>query len=230
MRERAVGGKGFLVSRCCGRDILAHHAPRAQAAAPPGRKWIWFLAAPVGVAALAAFLYGYFVGFNVAVKPGDRALVVTIDDVKPLPEGITKVDSAEKLTRLVHTDGSTEVSYEYDTTLAARPIYLLSTVTDSLSARDALQEFLGRSAAVKLGSVVTSTPLDETPRDDLLKWGDQSRSMLLTVQGQPAGNYFLARKGTLIFSLMLSGVHLDKPESFRKVVQPHLDHLAAAGL
>jgi hypothetical protein len=179
---------------------------------------------------LAAFVYGYFVGYRVALHPGDRELCVTVDDLLPLPGGAVKLPAHEKLERLFHTDGSKEVTYEYDASGEAHPLFLSSGVSESTSDRDARTEFVGRQAAVGLGSLVSGTKLDEMPRDDLLRWGDESRSTLLTVKGEPAGNYFLARKGSRLFSLILTGVYLDKPESLRAVVLPHLERMERVGL
>ncbi|APR78278.1 Hypothetical protein A7982_03625 [Minicystis rosea] len=204
--------------------------PSPRKASPPRRKILWLVLPPVLVFVGLA-LYGLFVGYHVAVKPGDRERLVTIEDITARLPAVTRAASApEKLERLWHTDASIEISYEYDGAETATPVYITSTVSQSLSSRDAAGEYFGYTAGVKVGAAVSGAGLKETPRDDLLKWGDESRSTVLVSDGQPAGNYFIARKGSRIFIFMVSGVCFEEPEAFRALILPRLERMAASSL
>lgn len=203
----------------------------SPAKAPPHRRKLLLLLLPPAVLLVGAMLYGLFVGYHVALKPGDRERLITIDDITAQLPQVTRAASApEKIERLWHTDASVEISYEYDGSETATPIYLTSTVSQAMSSRDAENEYFGYTAGMKVGAAVSGVGLKETPRDDLLKWGDESRSTLLTSDGQPAGNYFIARKGSRIFILMVSGIYFDEPEAFQALVKPRLDRMAASSL
>jgi hypothetical protein len=195
----------------------------------PRRWWVW-LVAPLGVIVAGAFLYGLFVGYKVALKPDDRALILTVDEVATALEDFKKVDTAETLERRLYTDGSKELSYEYEDIQGAHPIYVMSTMSAATSARDARAEYIGLVAGVRLGTTLLEDDMKEEPRDDLLKWGDESRSTILTMNGNRAGNYFVARKGDRIFSLMVSGVYYDDPAMFDALVRPHLERMTQQGL
>ena len=67
--------------------------------------------------------------------------------------------------------------------------------------------------------------VEQTERNDLLKWGDDSRCGLLVNQGFNVGNYFFARKGNKIFCLLIAGICIQDAEELRAVLLPHLERL-----
>ena len=58
-----------------------------------------------------------------------------------------------------------------------------------------------------------------------MKWGDQSECLLLYSEGEPVGNFFIARKGKHIVTFLMTGIYFDDAESFRDLMMPVLDRI-----
>jgi hypothetical protein len=208
--------------------IPSPFGPPQRPAKPPASKARW-LAIPAVLLVLGGMFYGCLVGFDVAAEPGDRDLVLTVDDVT---RGLdfTKDPAKESLKRTWYIDGSREVVYEYDGSEGKMPIYVTSQISRSTSNSDANNEYLG----MKLGaSAVFSTlgeGITEVPRDDLLRWGEKSTHIILSSAGGNVGNVFVAVRGNKVFMIIVTGVVFDDKASIEGTILPKLTKGSASSL
>ena len=61
-------------------------------------------------------------------------------------------------------------------------------------------------------------------RNDLFRWGNQSRFAIIQADGEPCGNLFVARKGTVVFYLIVSGIYFDDGGVFSELVSSALSN------
>ena len=80
----------------------------------------------------------------------------------------------------------------------------------------------GTMLGTRLGGGVSIT-IEE--RNELFKWGDQSRLAILKSNGLSIGNIFVARKGKSCFFMILYGVYFDDSESLKELLLPTLSLL-----
>jgi hypothetical protein len=181
------------------------------------------LAALVGVGVLLSST-----GKDLPPGDADRAAVLTIEELGERLQDFTPKPNVAKLTKRKLLDGSHELSYEYDTSTDAKGgLYLNCVITVEKDATDARNSYLGMKLGGAAGFAITSGKgVSLQDREDLLKWGDDSHSAVLTVDGKPGGNFFIARKGTHIFYLIVAGVFFDSPENLSSLLVPKLEQLA----
>lgn len=202
--------------------------PPGRPAKPPANK-ARLLAIPAVILLGGGTLYGCLVGFDTDAKPGDRELVVTVEDVTA-GMAFTKDPARETLKRTWYIDGTVEVLYEYDGGEGSLPVYVSSQVTRTASRRDADNEYLGMKLGASAMFKVFGENVTEASRDDLLKWGDKSSSVLLSVPGGHVGNYFVAQKGDKVVLVVVTGVFFDEREAIEKVFLPKLTRASGASL
>ena len=194
---------------------------------PPAKSKARWIAIPAAILGTGALLYGCLVGVDVEPHPGDRELVVTIEDVTAGME-FTKDPTKESLKRTWYIDGSVDVAYEYNGAEGKLPVYVSSQASRNTSSQDATNEYLGMKLGASAVFRVMGENVTETQRDDLLKWGDDSSSVLLSVPGGHVGNCFVARKGDKVFMLIVTGVFFDDKTTLEGVLLPKLNKGAQA--
>ena len=69
------------------------------------------------------------------------------------------------------------------------------------------------------------TEVSVEERSELFQWGAFSRFGVLTTDGVPFGNVFLARRGSLVVYLLLAGVYFDEGQSVSELLTPYLEKL-----
>ena len=158
----------------------------------------------------------------------DRAAVLTVEELGERLQDFAPKPGVAKLSKRRLLDGSHELNYEYDTSTDDKGgLYLNCVVTVENNATDARNSYLGMKLGGAAGFAISSGKgVKLQDREDLLKWGEDSHSALLTVDGKPGGNFFIARKGTHIFYLIVAGVFLDSPEALSSLLLPKLERLA----
>ena len=73
-----------------------------------------------------------------------------------------------------------------------------------------------------IGFLAASEGMKLQERNDLLSYGEQSQAHLITKDGNPVGNLFIARKGTRVLAVTFAGVYFDDPEVFAALMAPKL--------
>ena len=118
-------------------------------------------------------------------------------------------------------DGSAEVNYEYES--ESPPLYVSTSISLEKDNRDAITTYTSQSVGGSVGLSIAGDGLKMEERQDLLAFGDQSKSQLLTMNGKPVGNFFITRKGPRVLMVIFSGVYFDDPEALRSVMEPKLE-------
>ena len=206
-------------------SIPSPFGPQRPVKPSPGKaRW---LAVPGVILLGGATAYGCLVGFDAEAKPGDRDLVVTVDDVTAGLD-FTKDPARESLKRTWYIDGSVELVYEYNGSEGKLPVYVSSQVTRAASRNDAGNEHLGMKLGASAVFKLIGEGITEVQRDDLLKWGDKSSSALLTMPGGNVGNCFVAQRGDKVFMIIVTGVFFDEKEMLEKTFLPKLTRASGA--
>lgn len=192
------------------------------------KKTLLFVLFGVVVAALVVAAVGggvlYFLfqrGQNRPVSAAERAIVVTFDDLA-LRAKLQKADSAESLTKT--TFPNTTVEYRYEEKQESPRLFVQSSAVFESTSFAAGAFVTTFDTGFGIGSA-RNGGVTRVRRDELLRWGDESRAYLLQFEGNPIGNVFVARKGSRVFTLVVSGVYFDDPDAFGSLLLPKLEAL-----
>ena len=215
----------------------AHLRPRPTSRqAPPSRPrpWLWILMLiPVGLAAAVAAVVGLgalfnLTGTNVALAAGERELVIDISHLTGWMEGYTPDPSGETLQKTRYIDDSFEIEYVYDLPQDDEAPYLSYSVTFEPSPSDANTTYVSLWGGTKVAFYVFGeVQVEVQEKNELFRWGDESRFGLLVADGRPFGNVFVAKKGKRVVYLLVSGIYFDDSESFSGFLTPYLEKLDA---
>lgn len=197
------------------------------AAKPSNRKWLWIgLAAGGGCLLLIVVaVSGIFALIRLAsseeeMTERERALLMNIDELAEWTDYSPDL-LAETFYKEKWFDGSYELNYEYDAGVEGLGLYLAYSLTVERTASDARTSYSAYRGGLAIGKVFGgNVSFDE--RNDLFSWGDVSIFGILNVEGQPAGNYLVAQKDTLVVYCLFSGVYFDDAVSIGELFGPVL--------
>ncbi|MHC4177369.1 MAG: hypothetical protein ACYSWU_07675 [Planctomycetota bacterium] len=202
---------------------------------PPRRKskllWILLLAIPLGMVAVIVFVVGIgalyvFTATEEEVTAEDRRLVVDIQTLAGSLEDFVPDPNNETITKQRYFDRSYEIEYEYIDPDDDYEPYLYCCVTVERKHSDALTSYVAVWQASKLGlRWGADAEVKIVERNELFRWGDQSRFAIVMVDGEPGGNLFVARKGKVVVGVMLGGVYFDEAEGFSGFASPALSSI-----
>jgi hypothetical protein len=183
--------------------------------------------AVVGLIVLVAAAGAFFL-YTAEEQPftdKDRQVVVTVDDLMGVVEDFSPDHDAETTGKSKYIDKSYEIEYEYEHPDEDQPLFLHSSVSVEPSVSDAKTTYMSVKMGMSIGLSASGEDAQLVDRDDLFQWGDESRCALVTSGGFNVGNFFVARKGTRVFCLMITGHAFDDRESLEKLVKPKLERL-----
>jgi hypothetical protein len=219
------------------RTRPAHLRPRLSPRPVPQarpRPWIWILALiPAGLLASVVTVIGLGALFNmsgtsVALAAEERELVVDISHLKEWMEGYSPDPAGETLEKTRYIDDSYEIEYVYDLPENDEAPYLSYTLTFEPSTSDASTTYVSLWGGTKVAFYVFGdVQVDVQEKNELFRWGDESRFGLLVAEGRPFGNVFVAKKDKRVVYLLVSGIYFDDPESFSSFLTPYLERLDA---
>jgi hypothetical protein len=160
------------------------------------------------------------------VTPADRGLVVDIRAVAAQFDDYTPDASRETLRRHRYFDRSFDIDYTYGRPDGEDGIYLKCTLTMEPTDADA-KVFYRRLQELRpwKQSLAASDQVQMIRRNDLFRWGDQSRLEVIESAGRPKGNLFVARRGAAVFYLLVRGACFQRQEAFSSLVLPALDRI-----
>ncbi len=207
--------------------------------APPRRKrstafWLWVLI-PAGVLMVVLLIGGVGALFVLTataehVTAEDRQLIVDARALAEYTEDFTPNPKNETITRSRYIDRSYDIEYEYDDPGNDNEPYLHCCVTVERKRSDALTTYLAAWQGSRLGMTWgADAEVEVVERNDLFRWGDQSKFAVFFVDGKPGGNIFVARKGNVVVDLILGGVYFDEAEGFSSFVSPALTKIENSG-
>ncbi len=207
------------------------HRPVPQARPRP---WLWILVLiPVGLLASVAAVIGLGALFNmsgtsVALAAGERDLVVDISHLKGWMEDYSPDPTGETVEKTRYIDDSYEIEYVYDLPDNDEAPYLSYTLTFEPSVSDANTTYVSLWGGTKVAFYVFGeVQVDVQEKNEVFKWGDESRFGLLVAEGLPFGNVFVAKKDKRVVYLLVSGIYFDDAESFSSFLTPYLERLDA---
>jgi hypothetical protein len=204
---------------------------------PPPRKrsrtWIWLVVilVPAGLLLCVAFVIGIGAVYVLTAKEepasqSERQLVVDAAAVAAARGDFTPRAELETCKKIRYLDRSFDIEYEYDSPEDDDNPYINSSLTVERNLRDARTSYLSLWGGARLGMRFGSgTEVTVVERNDLFRWGDESRFALLQVGGFSGGNLFVARKDTKVVYLLLAGASLDEPGEIAALLGPVLERV-----
>jgi hypothetical protein len=187
----------------------------------------------VGIVASLGAVIGLGALFNmrvtsVALASDERELVVDISHLKEWMEGYSPDPAGETLEKTRYIDDSYEIEYVYDLPENEEAPYLSYTLTFEPSASDASTTYVSLWGGTKVAFYVFGeVEVDVQEKNEIFRWGDESRFGLLVAEGRPFGNVFIAKKDKRVVYLLVSGIYFDDTENFSNFLTPYLEKLDA---
>jgi hypothetical protein len=157
------------------------------------------------------------------VTAADKEVMVTAEYAASFADDVAVDPNNGTYRKVRYLDRSREMIYEYglddDST---EPVHISHTVSVERNAKEARDAYAGVQFGTRIG-IGRVEGIEEVERNDLWKWGDQSRCVILhNAQGQPCGNVFMGRKGRRHFLLVITGLYFDKAENIKAFLDPLL--------
>jgi hypothetical protein len=177
---------------------------------------------------LGTAIYFVFIHeFEEPVTATDRGVVITVERLAEFVPNLQPDPSRGKLQKVRHLDGSRELTYEYETEEGAeKALFVNHQVGVERSAQDAQYAYGGLGIGTNIGLRLGSTGnVRQVERNDLWRWGDDSKCALLMNGDNKVGNLFMARKGRRYFSLMIVGVYFEDRQAIQQLLGPMLQRL-----
>ncbi|TDI38584.1 MAG: hypothetical protein E2P02_20410 [Acidobacteria bacterium] len=196
------------------------------------RAWLWLVVltpvAALGTVALLLALGVLFKASGETLEPTreERALLLDIWHLSAWMAEYTPDLAGERMTKTRYFDDSYEIEYVYDLPDDEAAPYLTYSLTFESTEADARGTYTSIWGGTKIAFMMlgdTEVLVDE--RSELFQWGDFSRFGVLTTDGTPFGNVFLARRGSMVVYLLLAGVYFDERESVSELLMPYLEKL-----
>ena len=144
-----------------------------------------------------------------------RAVAAQIDDYTPDA-------SRETVLRHRYVDRSLDIDYTYGRT-DGDGLYVKCTL--SLEPTPAQAEAFSRrlwKLPPQQQKMFGGREVQLVERNDIFRWGNQSRLGVIQSAGRPAGNLFVARRGRAVFCLLIAGACFQQAEAFSSLVSPVL--------
>ena len=144
-----------------------------------------------------------------SVSTTEKTHFLTARALAPDGYGFKSIAKHEKFSKTRFADGAVDLDYEMETpdSEATWPLFFNETLSQDTSpgdARTSLGAMRGASAlSLKSQGIAEKSVAGETI------YGDGSKLTLLTLNGQPAGNLFTARKGKRTVFLVMSGWYFE---------------------
>jgi len=159
--------------------------------------------------------------------PNDQAAIVDIDMFLDWSGDPYAPDySGEKLIKTRFLDGSYDVDYDFNVPEDPDAPYLNCNITIEKNKADANVSYVSMWTGALLGMhMLGDADVEVTERNDIFRWGDESTFAILSVDGEPFGNMFSARKETRVFFIIFSGTYTDDGEVVNDLLLPVLSEL-----
>lgn len=210
----------------------APNHPYAQPIAPPAKKktspaLIALLVVGCGLGALlllGAFVYVFFVyEIEKPVADADRALLLTVDDLAPVVEGLKPAAGKGTLKKVGYLDGSSEVVYEYDDSLNEDfPLYLSSSATWEPKSSDARLVYGGMDLGLSVGLKLEDGGLGRRPCPYTLSLGAEHKCSELVYDGVPTGVVVSVLADRRVLMYMVSGIRFHDGELLTELLAPRV--------
>jgi hypothetical protein len=161
------------------------------------------------------------------LEEADRSLVITAEDIVARAPEMKADPERGRLRKVRFLDGSRELSYEYESPDEAESTLYLSYIAGvEPTANDAHLVYISEGASFKLGlQIGAEGDMKLVDRNELWRWGDESRCAVITNDGHAVGNLFMGRQGRRRFTLVIIGVYFDDDAAIADLLEPMLREL-----
>jgi len=160
------------------------------------------------------------------VDVNDYPIVTTISDLAEYYDLNIDTSGAYETTFIInYLDGSSELEYSYDLLESEDfdPLYYSILIEKENTTKDAKQIYtLGKAAVELVGNSFDQGTVDI---DSLQLPGDDSYYALRTFEGEPNGMFFIVRKGTRIYTMMVSGLYTPDNSLINELLIPRITDL-----
>ena len=156
----------------------------------------------------------------------DYPIVTTINELSDYYD--LKIDNSGKYETTSITnyfDGSSELEYAYELLESEEydPLYYSITIAKERTIKDAKESYwLGKGAVKLLGNSFDQGAIEI---DSLQLPGDDSYYAFRTLDGEPNGMFFIVRKGTTIYTMILSGIYTSDHSLITDLLIPKITNL-----
>jgi hypothetical protein len=153
------------------------------------------------------------------VTDADKALFLRVADLAEVGVRYPNAEASESFSKTKQADGSYEITYKFETSGDARPLFIHGSVNVGRALSDAALaesvEKIGLLVAFKKNGVEER----EVP-------GIRTGKLTLLVKGDvPIGNMFILRDGSRTHLLFISGLYVKDPAMWQKLMGPKLERL-----
>lgn len=154
-----------------------------------------------------------------ALTSQERARLFTIDDLSQWMPEYTINRAFETSGYEQYLDGSYELSYSYEHN---DQLYVTCTLTVEKNVSDAKASYTGGKIGGGIGTKMAGDGFREEAHDDLFRWGDESQFVTIIGPNGPVGNRLLARKGTRVVFVQISGVYFSTSQDLHELLDEPL--------
>ena len=161
---------------------------------------------------------------NIDIK--NYPIVTTINELSDYYNlKIDKTGTYETTSITKYLDGSVELEYSYELLESEDydPLFYSITIEKEKTIKDAKELYSLGKGAVKL--VGNSFGQGTVEIDSLQLPGDESYYALRTLDGEPNGMFYIVRKGTRIYTMMISGLYTSDNSLVNDLIFPKIIHL-----
>lgn len=167
---------------------------------------------------------GGFGCFQQPMEKADRALLVTVQDLRGYGAMADPASASVAEHRTKTLDGSLEVHYEFDGSASpTHPLYVTTTASFEATERDARIAYAVLRKSFELTASWEGMGVEAVPATH--GGADDSFFATLDYEGQRVGNLFLARQGRKTWFFVVSGFYIDDADTFATLVGPRLAYL-----
>ncbi|HEY7311564.1 MAG TPA: hypothetical protein VH643_19530 [Gemmataceae bacterium] len=174
-----------------------------------------------------AFYFVFVHEIEEPVTAADRGMVITSGRLAEFIPALQHDPSRGKLRKVRHLDGNRELTYEYEAEEGEdNSLFIQHQIGVERTAQDAQYAYGGLGIGTNIGlRILGSGKVRQVERNDLWRWGDDSKCILLMNGDNKVGNLFMARKGRRYFTLMIVGVYFENSNAIQQLLGPTLQRL-----
>jgi hypothetical protein len=159
-------------------------------------------------------------GAQEPVTDADKALFLRVADLAEFGVRYPNAEAGESFGKARQVDGSYEITYKFETSGDARPLFIQSSVNVGRTSSDA--QLAERAEKLDLMAAFRKNGVEEREVP-----GMRSGKLTLLVKGDvPIGNVFTLRDAGRTHVLIMSGLYVRDAAVWQKLMAPKLERLA----
>jgi hypothetical protein len=152
------------------------------------------------------------------VDEREKGMLLRAADLVPFGYGLAETQKYETFNKTRYFDGTFDVVYEFESpdSESDHVLYMNVTVTFERKAADAMIARGAETTALKYTLKAGGIELREIPK--FFPFGDASDFHVLERDGKPVGNYFSARDGARLYSVLMTGLYFDDADEWKELM------------